>query len=221
MVSTKQDIINGIIKNESQIKEKWGVSKIGLFGSFVRNEQNDESDIDLLVEFNPQRKTFGNFMGLCFFLESLFGRDVEVITPESLSPGMTKYISKEVEYAMTSVTEKSHSIKTNSKQGVLSKMSLSIHEYLSHILIETEYLLVQKEKINKHKFMEDDTLKRAFVRSLEIIGEAAKKIPSSLRNKHDQIEWKSMAGMGDRLIHAYFGVDYEVVWNVISDEIPS
>jgi uncharacterized protein with HEPN domain len=66
----------------------------------------------------------------------------------------------------------------------------------------------------------NETLRRAFVRSLEIIGEAAKKVPEGFRAQHPMVEWRAMAGMRDRLIHDYFGVDYELVWDVVQNRIP-
>lgn len=64
-------------------------------------------------------------------------------------------------------------------------------------------------------------MKRAFVRSIEIIGEAVKKIPSEFKQKYPRIEWKAMAGMRDKLIHDYFGIDYEIVWDVVTNKIPT
>jgi len=63
------------------------------------------------------------------------------------------------------------------------------------------------------------TDKRAFVRSLEIIGEAAKMVSPELRQKYPQVEWRSMAAMRDRLIHGYFGVDYDIVWDAVANKI--
>jgi hypothetical protein len=74
-----------------------GVKNIGLFGSFARGEQTALSDIDLLVEFIPEKHTFDNFMELTFLLEELLGRKVELVTPEALSPYIGPHILKEVE----------------------------------------------------------------------------------------------------------------------------
>ncbi len=63
-------------------------------------------------------------------------------------------------------------------------------------------------------------MKRAYVRSIETIGEAVKQLPDELRQKYSAIEWRAMAGMRDRLIHNYFGVDYDIVWDVVVRKIP-
>jgi predicted nucleotidyltransferase len=97
MTQTKQDILNVLDKNRSHIRTL-GVKRIGLFGSFVRGEQNADSDIDLLVEFEIGRKTFDNFMELSFFLEEVFQHKVELVTVESLSPHIGPHILQEVEY---------------------------------------------------------------------------------------------------------------------------
>jgi len=70
-------------------------------------------------------------------------------------------------------------------------------------------------------FVEDRKTINAVVRSLEVIGEATKNIPDSLREKYPQIPWKRMTGMRDKLIHEYWGVDLEIVWEVINNELPS
>jgi len=80
--------------------------------------------------------------------------------------------------------------------------------------------LSTSEGLTFDEFGADETLQRAFVRSLGIIGEAAKKVPDDFRAVHPDIEWRAMGGMRDRLIHDYFGVDYEIVWDVVENRIP-
>ena len=99
-------------------------------------------------------------------------------------------------------------------------MSLSSLEYLRHILDETAYLTDQAEGLSRDEFMQDATLKRAFVRSLEIIGEATEEVSSEFRHKHGHTDWRAMAGMRDRLIHDYFGIDYDIVWDVVTNKVP-
>jgi len=96
-IERKEDVLKRLRKNRSQL-QAFGVKRIGLFGSFVRGEQKNISDIDLIVEFEPGKKTFDNFMALSFFLEALFQHKVELVTAESLSPYIGPYILKEVEY---------------------------------------------------------------------------------------------------------------------------
>lgn len=98
MIKTKQDILNVLDRNRSRLRAL-GVRRIGLFGSFVRGEQRPDSDIDLLVEFEPGGKTFDTFMELSFFLEEILQHRIELVTVESLSPYLAPHILKEVEYA--------------------------------------------------------------------------------------------------------------------------
>ncbi len=75
-------------------------------------------------------------------------------------------------------------------------------------------------KMSFNEFSQDKKTLNAVVRSLEVIGEAAKRVPESLRKKYPKLPWKEMARMRDKLIHGYFGVDVEIVWKVVKDEMP-
>jgi uncharacterized protein with HEPN domain len=99
-------------------------------------------------------------------------------------------------------------------------MSKEPIEFLKHIADECAFLISVNKGLSQEQFFEDETLKRAVVRSLEIIGEASKQIPPDFKDKWVSIKWKNMAGMRDRLIHDYIGVNYSLVWDVFKNKIP-
>lgn len=99
-------------------------------------------------------------------------------------------------------------------------MSFEPRDYLRHMLAEADYLMAHSPGLTREEFLANETLRRAFVRSLEIVGEAAKKVPEDFRARYLAVEWRAMSGMRDRLIHDYFGVDYELVWDVVHNRIP-
>ncbi len=86
-------------KHEDEIKEKYNVTKIGVFGSFARGEGKEGSDVDVLVEFREGYKTFDNYMELKFFLEDIFSHNVDLVTIKALKPQLKEDILQEVIYA--------------------------------------------------------------------------------------------------------------------------
>lgn len=95
-VTDKETIISRI-RSSRETLASFGVLAISLFGSFVRSEEDADSDVDILVEFLPEKHTFDSFMDLSFFLEDLLGRKVDLLTPESLSPHIGPHILQEAQ----------------------------------------------------------------------------------------------------------------------------
>jgi len=87
------------MEEKKEIIKQYGVKRIGLFGSYVKSEQQYESDIDVLVEFEKGRKTFDNYMDLKFFLEELFNCKVDLVISEAVKPELRSYITGSVKYA--------------------------------------------------------------------------------------------------------------------------
>jgi len=92
--------------------------------------------------------------------------------------------------------------------------------YLQHIYDEITFILSESKNLDYDTFIESEIYTRAFSRSLEIIGEAVKGLSSEFKNSHQEVEWKKIAGMRDKLIHEYFRVDYEIMWDVIKNKLP-
>ena len=92
--------------------------------------------------------------------------------------------------------------------------------YLEHILESINKIKNYTSEMTIDDFLKNSQTQDAVIRNFEIIGEATKGINSTFRNKYPDVEWKKMAGMRDKLIHFYFGVNYEILWQTIKNRIP-
>lgn len=92
--------------------------------------------------------------------------------------------------------------------------------FIKHILDEIDFIIKETKDITYENLIKDEVLKRALLRSLEVIGEATKNLSEGFRNKYSNIKWKELAGLRDKLIHQYFGVNWNRVWDVIKNLIP-
>jgi len=93
--------------------------------------------------------------------------------------------------------------------------------FLQDILDACKHILEFVEGMGVDAFVIDAKTSSAVIQKFEVIGEATKNIPESLREKDPQVPWKDMAGMRDRLIHGYFGIDYFLVWETVEQDIPT
>jgi uncharacterized protein with HEPN domain len=96
----------------------------------------------------------------------------------------------------------------------------SSRDFLEDIVAEARFLLDQSLGLSLEDFLADEVRKRAFARSLEIIGEAVKGLPNDVILRHPEVPWRRIMGMRDRLIHGYFAVDYALVHDVVISKIP-
>lgn len=96
---TTRDNILKILKSNKPKLSKFGIRNVGLFGSYIRNEQSTESDIDLLIDFEPEQENFDNYMAVCDLFENIFkNQKIEVVTKNGLSPYIGPKILNEVQY---------------------------------------------------------------------------------------------------------------------------
>ncbi len=100
-------------------------------------------------------------------------------------------------------------------------MNREFLDFLEDILDAMEKAELLIEGVNYEKFEADFRINFAVIRALEIIGEASKRLPDDVRVKYPEIPWKGMAGMRDRIIHGYDNVDYQIIWEVVKNDIPA
>ena len=93
-------------------------------------------------------------------------------------------------------------------------------ELVRHIFDECTFIITHTQGKTENQVLDDKVLVKALERSIEIIGEATKKIDDEFKSIHPHIEWRKMAGTRDHLIHHYFGVDYDILWDIIENKIP-
>jgi len=97
IIKNKKTLLQQLDLHKNEIKS-FGVKGLSLFGSFAKDQMNDDSDVDFLVEFEPAKKNYDNFIELSFYLESLLGRKVELVTSQSLSKYIGPHILKQAEH---------------------------------------------------------------------------------------------------------------------------
>ena len=194
----KLEILDAIRSCRQELEVRYGVQRLGLFGSCIRNQAGEGSDIDILVSYNRDIDLF-EFLDLRDFLESRLHGRVDLVMESALKPAIGKRILSEVEY----VSEKRE-----------------ISDYLDDLLISITDIAMFVDGMDFNTCAADKKSVNAVIRSLEVIGEATKRIPAAFRDNSPDIPWSRMAGMRDVLIHDYMGVDLKTVWKVATERLP-
>ena len=194
----REEIIIALNSRYPALKKLFGVKKIGIFGSLARGDDRPDSDIDIEVEFDQGSDTYRNYIGLALYLEELLGgRRVDLVTTRVLEG----YLHSDV--------NADHAEKNRDRV------------YLSRMLDEMVFLLQRKKNLGFREFAHDDLMKRAAIRSLEIIGDGASRTSESIKKAYPGIPWRELAGMKDRLAGMYFSPDWVLVWDILAEEIPA
>ena len=92
--------------------------------------------------------------------------------------------------------------------------------FLRHILDAIGDIRESMKNLSKKEFEENKDVKDATVRRIEVIGEAVKNLPNSLKKKYKDVSWKEIVGTRDKMIHHYFGVDFDIVWDIVKEDLP-
>jgi uncharacterized protein with HEPN domain/predicted nucleotidyltransferase len=194
----REEVIIAISSRYPALKKLFGVKKIGIFGSLARGDEHPGSDIDIEVEFEKGSDTYRNYFGLALYLEELLGgRRVDLVTTRVLEGYLHADVAAD------------HAEKNRDRV------------YISRMLEEMVFLLERKKNLGFREFSHDDLMKRAAIRSLEIIGDGAARMSEATKKAYPGIPWRELAGMKDRLAGMYFSPDWVLVWDILAEEIPA
>ena len=194
----REEVIIALNSRYPALRTLFGVKKIGIFGSLARGDDRPGSDIDIEVEFEQGSDTYRNYIGLTWYLEELLGgRRVDLVTTRVLEG-----------YLHSDVTA-DHAEKNRDRV------------YISRMIEEMVFLLHRKKNLGFREFSHDDLMKRAAIRSLEIIGDGAFRTSETVKKAYPGIPWRELAGMKDRIAGMYFSPDWVLVWDILEAEIPA
>lgn len=205
-----------------EISERYKVKSLGVFGSYLRNEQKPDSDLDVLIDCGDGFISLLGLVNLQNYLSDLVGVKVDLVERKGLKPYIGKRILSEVVWLQRDGAEIDIPIQEIARRGRSHPVSPQ-REYLDYLNDIVDAMgKVQRfiAGVGYDEFAENEEKIYAVTHAIEIIGEAVKNIPSEVKERYPDIPWKNMAGMRDRIAHGYWGVDLEKVWAAATREIP-
>lgn len=209
--------------NAPELIEQYGARSLGVFGSYVRGDQRPRSDLDILVQ--EDHTSFRRSIELEDYLHKLLGVKVDLVPERQLKPYIGKNVRAEVVWLWRDgqiVHAKIPRVRGNGKRN--SKMAKPKREYLDYLNdILTNMEMAEKfcAGLADMRVLYDNPEKAyATAKAVENIGEAVKKVPTEVKKRFPHVDWKGIAGMRDKIAHDYFDINYEKLWEVVTQDIP-
>jgi uncharacterized protein with HEPN domain/predicted nucleotidyltransferase len=192
----REDVMVTLQAKFPVLKKLFSIRRIGIYGEFAHGDTPPDAAPELAVEFERGGDTYRNYIGLAYYLDELLGREVSIVTRRIAED----FISEDV-------------------AGEWGERKRD-RECLSRMQDEVSFLLSRMKGHDLRSFSHDDLLKRAAIRSLEVMGDCALQVSPALKRGHPEIPWTELAGLRLRLVHPFFGPDWVLVWDVLVSEIP-
>lgn len=200
--------------HKDDLREKFGVTSIAIFGSTARDQARPDSDVDVLVEIERPAGLF-TISKVNRYLEELLGAKVDLVTPGSLRSPIRERIYQDLIY-----------VGAEPQNGYTRRPSMSMSDErewrfcLNHIQDSTEKILRYVRAMDFDTFSENERTIDAVIRNFEIIGEGVRCIPDEFKASHPHIGWRDMADMRNGLIHGYSDINLDTIWSTIANDLP-
>jgi uncharacterized protein with HEPN domain/predicted nucleotidyltransferase len=209
--------------------EQAQVTKAALFGSYVRGDNDENSDIDILIAFPPGRSLF-NFISLERDLEEILQKKVDLVDYQWIHPLLRDSILRwqypilpakpDGDATADGVSQAGASDNSPQPATKGKKMKKDPLIYLTRILESINHIGTFLQGVTWKHFSSSMEKQDAVAKRLELIGESVKSLPDEFRSKHAEVPWKDWAGLRDRIVHQYFDLNLDVIWDTIIDDLP-
>ncbi len=217
---TLQDIFDALHARLPDLRKRYGVRSLGVFGSYVRGEQRRGSDVDVLIEFDDDAKPgLFWFINLQDELSNALGVKVDLVEKKGLKPYIGKRILEEV-ICISETDAPSIAQISPRKSAVLSEWKREIRDYLNDILYNIDNIQRFTGGIDFQSFVSDRLTTNAVLQAHVIIGRSSEKIPPDIRSRHPEVPWRRIINTGNSLVHEYYAVDLSNIWRVIQQDLP-
>lgn len=216
--------IRAVLKSNEEYFRSFGFTEIGVFGSYVRGEETPESDVDILLGGDSQEINGNKKGGLAFF--AMYGKlsdeldnvEVDIAIKHQLYPRLRDNILGEVEYIVAPPEVMAH----NARREVGAKLEKDNTVVLHHMIKEMQVGMKNVADMTFETFKNDEDKIRVAFWCITVLGEAANRVSSSLKEKyaHLEIPWRDMADMRNKLVHEYDHILLPKVWDTLVGDIP-
>jgi uncharacterized protein with HEPN domain/predicted nucleotidyltransferase len=219
-------IVRRLRQHLPELRETYHIKSLGIFGSYVRGEQKPRSDVDVLVEYSQTHSLY-DVVELELHLSKLLGVQVDLANYRTLKPYIGKRILREVLWLQKDGAPLRAHLPRRKSNSARRKTNGAKMEPKREYLDYLQDMLDSMAKAQRHiadmtyqEMLADDKTLAAVQFDIQVIGEAASRIPAEVRKKYPQIPWQQIINMRHRVVHGYDAIDYETIWDTVTQSIP-
>ena len=208
-VVRREEVLILLREHMPVLRERFGVADLTLFGSTARDEADSDSDVDILVTFDRQPETSWGCYAAQSYLADLFGRQVDMVERQQMRKEYLPWVEADEIDPMNP--------RLHMPNGPRPKRW---DVYVESMLEHCQYVVDYTSGLDFDQYVGDHMRRLAVERSFGIVGEAANKVPESIRDAHPEIDWNRTIGLRHRLVHAYYQINHVWLWNIIQRHVP-
>ena len=197
----RTQVLSHLERHEAELARRFGVASLTLFGSFARDQATDQSDVDILVSFDND-PDLRSLFGAQSYLEDVLGRTVDLVLWDDLREEIRPHVERDISMPDSPCLPREWRL------------------YIRDMIEFCENVQTFTEGLDQESFLADMRTYHATLRNIELIGEAANRVPDEVRESNPDILWGEIVGTRNRLAHDYRRISDDRIWMIIQSHIP-